>query len=391
VLFIGGNPVWFHQAERDIYCLQPTWLCQRAENGARALDLMQSASFDALVLDGRAVNETDLQGDLQEKIRRSICLVRCDVSDRSAIARWNRSGITPVPEDGDAAALVAGLTRARRLRDWMAERAVQKLLSLVHKLPAVPRLHAQVTEQLRLPDASIRTVALLISQDPVMSAKILQVANSAFFGRAQEVNDAADAVMVLGTERVRSLILLAGVFSQYGDARSACFSPETIWDHSLQVAMFARAIAFAETKDARMAETAFTAGLLHDIGKLILAANVPEMYGAVQRVQASKKVSQQEAEQIMLGTTHAELGACLLGTWGLPLQILEAIAWHHVPERSTDNGLTLLAAVHVANVFAHADSQDGASDPIKLGFLLRVGLGDCRDRWREYCGIERKG
>ena len=100
MLFIGGNPVWFHQAERDIYCLQHTWLCQRAENGARALDLMQSASFDALVLDGRTVNETDLQGGLQEKIRRNICFVRCEISDRSAVARWNRSGITPVPEDG---------------------------------------------------------------------------------------------------------------------------------------------------------------------------------------------------------------------------------------------------------------------------------------------------
>jgi len=108
-------------------------------------------------------------------------------------------------------------------------------------------------------------------------------------------------------------------------------------------------------------------------------------------LQAGRKSSLCEAELEIMGTTHAELGACLLATWGLPLQILEAIAWHHEPERSEDRGFSLLAAVHTANVFAHEDGSDsgspGARDRVHGGYLWRIGLGDCRNRWREFCGM----
>jgi putative nucleotidyltransferase with HDIG domain len=223
-----------------------------------------------------------------------------------------------------------------------------------------------------------------------MSAKILQVANSAFFGLTQEVTDTAEAVMVMGTERVRSLILLAGVFSQYDGAKCPGFSAEPIWKHSVQVAMFARAITFAELNDAKIAETAFTAGLLHDIGKLVLAGNVPEMYEAVWRTRVNKKISDREAERIVLGITHAEVGACLLASWGLPLPILEAIAWHHEPMKSAEKGLSLLAAVHAANVFAQEagfGSGEDSRDSVNVLYLLQAGLGECCARWRGHCGL----
>src|SRR5262249_4085345 len=149
---------------------------------------------------------------------------------------------------------------------------------------------------------------------------------------------------------------------------------------------FARSIAFAETREARIAEAAFTAGLLHDIGKLILAGNLPDMYETVLRLQANKKISQREAEQIVMGITHAEVGACLLATWNLPLPILEAITWHHQPERSTEKGFSLLAAVHVANAFAHGENYGPQKDH-SAAFLLRAGLADRWQRWSEVCGL----
>jgi putative nucleotidyltransferase with HDIG domain len=248
-------------------------------------------------------------------------------------------------------------------------------------------LHAQVTEELQSPNGSMETVTELISHDPVMSAKILQVVNSAFFGRAREVTDTSEAVMVLGSERIRSLILLAGVFSQYDGSKCPGFAPEPIWSHSVQVGIYARAIAYSETKDARIAEAAFTAGLLHDIGKLILAGNLPDMCAAVRRAQANRKTSQRDAELMIMGVTHAELGACLLATWGLPLTILEAIAWHHEPNKSTEKGFSLLAAVHAANVFAQAGGAE-AWNAIDQAFLKKIGLADRGERWRSFCGFE---
>jgi putative nucleotidyltransferase with HDIG domain len=387
VLFIGSDARWFQQAEHDVYCLQPNWLCQRAADSAEARVMVASAAFDALVLDSRVSDKADLLGRLGDSAGRMVCLVCCNLLDRSAVAQWNRPGIIPVSEASDAATMVANLIRADRLRSWMADPTIKSLIPRIHKLPAAPKLHAQVTEELQSANGSMMVVARLISQDPVMSAKILQVANSAFFGQASEIVDTAEAAMVLGTERIRSLILLAGVFSQYDGTKCPGFLPEPIWNHSVQVAMYSRAIAFAETKDARMAEASFTAGLLHDIGKLILAANIPEMYATVLRVRANRKITCREAELGVFGMTHAELGACLLASWGLPLPILEAIAWHHEPEKSANRGYSLVAAVHVANAFAQENSAEKGRDGIRVGFLLKAGLGDCRNRWREFCGL----
>ncbi len=387
VLFIGSDPHWFQQAEHDVYCLQPNWLCQRAADSAEARVMVASTAFDALVLDSRVSDKADLLGRLGDSAGRMICLVCCNLLDRSAVAQWNRPGIMPVSEASDAATMVANLIRADRLRSWMADPTIKSLIPRIHKLPAAPKLHTQVTEELQSPNGSMLVVARVISQDPVMSAKILQVANSAFFGQPSEIVDTAEAAMVLGAERIRALILLAGVFSQYDGTKCPGFLPEPIWNHSVQVAMYARAIAFAETKDARMAEAAFTAGLLHDIGKLILAANLPEMYATALRLRASRKISDREAELGVFGISHAELGACLLASWGLPLPILEAIAWHHEPEKSPNRGYSLLAAVHVANAFAQEGGPEKGRDVIKVGFLLKTGLGDCRNRWREFCGL----
>ncbi len=328
---------------------------------------------------------------LESVAGRSIWLVRRNLRERGASASWSHSKFTPVAEDCDGSTLVAVLKRTARLQDWMANPDIKRLLPLLHKLPTAPRLHTQVTEELQSPNGSIAVVARLIAQDPLMSAKLLQVANSAFFGMAHEVTDTTEAVMVLGAERIRSLILLAGVFSQYGGAKCPGFSPEPLWGHSVQVGAFARAITLAETRDGRTAEAAFTAGLLHDVGKLVLAANVPEKYESIRRAQAARKCSQREAEMEILGTTHAEVGACLMATWALPLRILEAIAWHHEPRLSDDRGFSLLAAVHSANVFAQENGDGGGGigprDCINVSYLLRIGLGDCRNRWREYCGM----
>jgi putative nucleotidyltransferase with HDIG domain len=199
--------------------------------------------------------------------------------------------------------------------------------------------------------------------------------------------------MILGTERIKSLVLLAGIFSQYSKDTAFSASVQTLLTHSVQVGEYARAITLSETKTALTAESAFTAGVLHDIGKLILAGNLPEMFMQVQKFKSSGQLTEHAAELKTYGVSHATLGACLLAAWGLPLPILEAIAFHHEPDRSTAKSFSLLAAVHVANAFAHegqGSSPDAASEDrpaVNLAYLNRIGLGDPRARWREACGI----
>src|SRR5262249_2689830 len=162
--------------------------------------------------------------------------------------------------------LVASLRRAERLREWMSIPPLMKLLPQIKKLPAKPKLYTQVTEELESPNGSMSVVARMISQDPVMLAKMWQKANSAFFGSVAEVTDTNEAVLMLGTERIRALVLLAGVFSQYDNLKCKGFSLELIWDHSLWVGLLSRTIALGETRNVKLADMAFTAGLFHDIG-----------------------------------------------------------------------------------------------------------------------------
>jgi hypothetical protein len=245
VLFVGSDPFWFVQIERDALFLQPTWLCQHVKNGAEALKVLEAGSYGALVLDGRLPDAVEFLQKVESKMNRMICVVRCDLSDRAATVQWNRLGATPIQGTLDATALIASLKRAERLRDWMGDPAIKKIIPMILKLPTAPKLHAQITEELQSSSGSMEVVARLISQDPVMSAKILQVVNSAFFGRAREVTDTSEAVMVLGAERIRSLILLAGVFSQYDGSKCPGFSPEPIWSHCVKVGCSARSITFA--------------------------------------------------------------------------------------------------------------------------------------------------
>ena len=391
LLFVGGDDLWLAQIERDITCLQSNWQCTRAADCTQAVEKWAEGSFDTLILDGKTPDGAKLLKTLEKELAHAICVVRCQTLDRSTSAQWKGSGASLVAEDTDAAALISTVKRSVRVRDWMADIAIKQLVSQIRKLPAQPKLHTQVTDELKSESGSMDVVGKLISQEPVMSAKILQVVNSAFFGLTREISDATESVMVLGAERIKALILLAGVFSQYSGAKCPGFAPESVWGHSIQVGAFARAIALAETKNARTAEAAFTAGLLHDIGKLVLAGNLPEMYDTVQKLKTSKRITAREAELEILGTTHAELGACLLATWGLPLPILEAIACHHEPARSDEKGFSLLAAVHAANAFSQENlAGDAPRDHIDIVYFQQAGLGDCRNRWREFCGLEPK-
>ncbi len=224
-----------------------------------------------------------------------------------------------------------------------------------------------------------------------MTAKFLQIANSACFALSYAVTDATEAVMFLGAERTRALVLMANVFSQFDGLRCPGFSLEQAWNHSTRVGSLARGIALLETENPKMAEMAFTAGLLHEIGNLIIAGNAPEMYATVRRLQVAKQLSLPEAELEILGTTSALLGACLLGTWKLPAPILEAVAWHACPSSAKDPGFSVVTAVHAANVLAQETVRDNGiidqPERFDLLYLTRLGLDQHRSQWREGCGL----
>jgi HD-like signal output (HDOD) protein len=391
VLFVATAAEWHLKMEPELRRLHPQWECQITAGVAEAVKALQAGPFLAVVLSSTVADDPALAAVLQHEAGPSLRIVLCAANDRAALAKLSATGATPLSPTADAGTLAATIQRLARVQEWMSNAGMKKLLAQCRKLPAMPRLYSQVTAELNSPEGSLEVVARLIGQDPVMTAKILQVVNSAFFGLGREITEPYEAVLFLGAERTRSLLLLAGVFTQFEDLKSPACSAEQIWNHSLLVGTLARTIAVAEVKNVKLAEAAFTAGLIHDMGKLILMANVPAMCTAIEQLHTAKQLTQREAELQVLGTTHAKLAACLLGNWGLALPVLEAVAWHHCPTRSSDGDFTLLAAVHAANVFAYESGTGTGTAALPERFdheyLLQIERGDRRNDWRKACGL----
>jgi len=393
LLFVGTPTDWSHVVDRDLSRLKPNWGCRFVPDTAQAIAAL-TADFHAIVMHSSVAGDPAFAEALKKVAAKTVRIILCDTSDRTEVARWSATGANPISQLTDAANLSGSISRIAQVQEWMLDSGIKKLMAQCRKLPAMPKLYSQVSNELSSPNGSIDVVAQLIAQDPVMTAKILQVVNSAFFALGRQVSEPGEAVMFLGAERTRSLVLLAGVFTQFEGVNCPGFSPELIWNHSLQVGALARTITMAETRNAKTAEAAFTAGLIHDMGKLILAANVPAMCASIEQLHKSKQLPQREAEMQVLGTTHAELAACLLGSWALPLPVLEAVAWHHHPTRSSDKAFSLLTAVHAANVFAYELGCGTGSSALPETFdhyyLLQIGLGDNRNDWRKACNVPQR-
>jgi putative nucleotidyltransferase with HDIG domain len=176
------------------------------------------------------------------------------------------------------------------------------------------------------------------------------------------------------------------LLNQYDKLKAQAVSVDKLWQHSTEVAQTARQLALAETGDRDLAEMAFTAGLMHDLGKVVLAANFDDQYHGALLLGAKNGVRAWDVEQDVFGANHGEVGAYLLGLWGLPLPVLEATALHHTPSRSANRGFTALTAVHVANVLERELKPDELGMPaakLDEGYLEETGLLWRVEIWRD--------
>jgi putative nucleotidyltransferase with HDIG domain len=261
----------------------------------------------------------------------------------------------------DAVTIASALARADAINQYVRTDRIQSLVSRMRTLPSRPSLYLEVMRELRSPTASAATVGELVEKDLAISTKLIQVVNSAFYGMSQQVTDPAAAVLLLGLETTASLVLSIEAFARFDKVKPIYFSMDKVWRHSQSVAASAKRIAELLCNDPDVARSAFTAGLLHDIGKLALALNFEEQYQGAIKLAEKQKIAPIEVESQVFGANHAETGAYLLAVWGLPLAIVEAVARHHVPARSMDQHFTATTALHLAEQLEYAE------DPARRG------------------------
>ena len=392
IVLLGGAEAQFAELRQALLLVRPTWSVRWAPNGGQSCSRDVLDPSDAVVVHENLGPVPETRSALESRFAHSSVIFLSELFT-SRLAQGS-SGPGLASAKRNPVELAESVILELFMREWKRQPAILSLLAKLKTLPTLPQLHLQITRELQSPECSLERVSQYVRQDPVMAAKFLQVINSATMGLAYIVNDPAEAVMFLGAGRTRALVLMAGVFSQFENNSSEDVSFEQLWKHSLQVASLAQGVALMETEDPKLAEAAYTAGLLHDIGKLMMAANIPAMYATARRLKQHKRVQQTEAEMTILSTNHAELGACLLGSWRLPMRIVEAVAWHHKPSRGFDRGFSVLTAVHAANVMAHESGDEDRDSPscpkFDVFYLAKLGLANRRNKWREACGVPLK-
>jgi HD-like signal output (HDOD) protein/ActR/RegA family two-component response regulator len=257
-------------------------------------------------------------------------------------------------------------------------------------LPSPSATYIELAELLARIDATPEQVAAVLERDIAMSAKVLQLANSAYFGPRQPVSSLRDAVVLLGHETLRALVFSAEAFQTFDvPASIPGFTLAALEHRSLQVGRLAHKL----SEGMPGADDAFAAGLLLDVGLLVLAAHKPECLAEILMAAEREGRPAHEIELARHGITHAEIGAHLLALWGLPHAIVEAVAHHHRPLRSPAPLFDAIARVHIADALV-ADSEarprDGNTGVSRIDrdYLDRIGVTDRISEWQQLASIE---
>lgn len=267
------------------------------------------------------------------------------------------------------------------VRRVLHSEAVRRIVSKLDRLPSAPRTYWALANTAARPDSSLSDIARIVQNDPAMSAKVLQLVNSAYFGISQRISSIPHAVSYLGTALLKGLALTTHVFATMEGKRTPGFSLEEFQAHSVAAGQLARRLLY----DPKRAEEALTAALVHDIGKVVMALSVPAQFSAAARRARQSGVPAHKIEREMIGITHAEVGGYLLSAWGLPFTVVEAVAYHHDPSGVTEGPYDVLAAVHVAEGLLDGSVEafgPPSRTPLDMGFLERTGFISELPRWR---------
>jgi HD-like signal output (HDOD) protein/CheY-like chemotaxis protein len=388
--------------QRMLHQVRSNWDLHFANGGQEALDLIRGGTeIDVVVTDLHmpGMHGTEMLSEISQidpeiiRIVLSGNLNADDLSDSANIAHQ----IVAKPCDPDHFRSV--LARAFTLRRRMENSPVKMSLMQMGTLPSVPVLYWRIMDEINSPSPSIARVAEIVSKDPGMTAKVLKVANSTT-NPQNRVTDIVYATHMIGLENLKSFVLAAELFDKVSDeAKLNAFDIDALWHHGLTVGEYSMRIAEFQGADKQTVDASYTAGLLHDIGLLILATKLPKDFAAVLECAKTTGSTLYQAERKTLGVTHAEIGAYLLDLWGLHDNVVKAISHHFFPSGDEhdiysfqeDEDFSPLTAVHSANYFceeAEATDDEYGKAELDMVYLESLGLGEMVPMWWDLCKDE---
>lgn len=255
---------------------------------------------------------------------------------------------------------------------------LDEILRKTTDLPTLPKAALQVMRETDRPHSSAASVASLIGQDQAITARVLRLANSAYFGLSRQVGDLQEAVVILGMRNIRNLVIVASTFPWLSrPLKGYKLGPKQMWTHSFCVAVASRELALKTRK--ADPDIAFTAGLLHNIGKVALSIWLENKVEAMMGLAMRDNLTFDQMERKVLGFNHADVGASLADQWNLPKVFVDAIAYHHSPNDAQQPN-AIADYVHVGDYMTMSVGLGLGADGLRYEFfpeaMERVGVDE---------------
>ena len=386
ILFVDDEPSMLRVLKMALRSMTGVWDMEFVNSGEEALAHVERQAFDVVVTDMRmpGMNGAQLLNQVLRRHPHTIRIILSGYSDLSEVV--DCVGLTHqfLEKPCSLEDLKNCLKRVTQVKSRLGNSKLCELAGSLTNLPSLPELYLEIAEALQSPTASAQRIADIATKDPAISAKLLQLSNSAFFGFSHKVFTVDEAVQLLGVSVIQSLAMAVPIFAAYSRTKCPGFPIDQVWEHSIQTAIVARRIASHHLEDSFLGEQAFCAGMLHDLGKLILADGLPVEYAAVLQESRDTQTPLFEVEKKHLNATHAEVGAYLLALWGLPIPLVEAVANHHHPRRCSLREPCLAGITHFANALQHLENPKPHSvpSPVDAEYLRHLGLEQEFQAWR---------
>jgi HD-like signal output (HDOD) protein/ActR/RegA family two-component response regulator len=384
VLFVDDEPLVLRALGRMAHGMREECDAAFASSGEEALTLMAGRPFDVLVSDMRMPG-MDGAAVLTQAERRFPSIARIILSGYTQYESALRA--LPVchrflskPLRAEDLRLV--LLRTSALHRLLSDPTLRELVGEAKELPARPQVYFQLRSALANPSSSMRAIARIVERDAGITGRLLRTVNNAFFAPASRITSAQQAISHLGTELMTGLVLSLECFGNFEDMLAQCeLIPESLERKAYLTATITAELLGDETQR----QDAFLAALLHDCGLLLLAARRPAMVSEAVRVARQDATPLHVAERKLWGTTHAQIGAYLLGLWGLPYPVVEAVASCHAPSKSEGPEFDVGGAVYMAAALAEAAmAGDTSAVELDADFVQRMQLAG---RIPEFIGL----
>jgi HD-like signal output (HDOD) protein len=348
VLFVDDERPVLDSLRALLHRMRSSWEMQFLDTAPAALQAFETNPFDILVTDIRmpGMDGAQLMEAVSARWPDTIRIALSGFAELKQSMRLVPLAHQFLSKPCEPQQLENVVQRCVQLRDLLRAPGLRAAVGRIRQLPTLPATYAKLQPLLAEEDASVSDVAKVIAGDSLLVAKVLQMVNSAFFRLPRRVTKIEQAVTYLGFSAVRNLVLSAEVFAGWSrPSGEPVVDFERLQAHLRCVASASHAL----TSFLPISDDSLLAGLLHDIGYWVLARECPQDLKKALEVAIERRIPMSQAEFELFGASHAEIGAYLLGIWGLPYGIVEAVAHHHAPQRVTQTEFDVLAALSVAS------------------------------------------